>query len=227
VLDALTFWCAGFRNVTCSFGAGSVNEDLWALLHDTRPRWRVCSQDNDPAGNDAVAKLAPRLAELGIGVKRVQLPPGVDVNAYAGQSADVAKALAALLEQAHVLVTHASESSSRGNEALTSSPQPTPAAKEEKAAAADATPASSPETVVAPPLSSLAASVQPPPTPAPATSPSNGALQPEHKGEDIFFHVGDREYRVRGLAKNTSFEALKVNLRMKLDDERHHQDNVD
>jgi DNA primase len=235
ILDALTFWCAGFRNVTCSFGAGSVNEDLWALLHDARPRWLILAQDNDPAGNDAVAKLAPRLAELGIGVKRVQLPPGVDVNAYAGQSADAAKALAALLEQAHVLVTHASDSSSRREEALTSSPQPTPAAKEEKAAASD-------DVAQTQPLSSLAASVQPPnaaagathtaalppQTPAtPATSPTNGALVPEHKGEDIFFHVGDREYRVRGLARNTSFEALKIALRVKRDEERHHQDNVD
>ncbi len=214
ILDALTFWCAGFRNVTCSFGAGSVNEDLWALLHDARPRWLILAQDNDPAGNDAVAKLAPRLAELGIGVKRVQLPADVDVNAYACQSADVAKALAALLEQAHVLVAHAVE----------------PAAKE-KTSVSDVTPALPPETAVAPqaqPLSLLAASVQPPPVPAtPATSPGNGALHPEHKGEDIFFHVGDREYRVRGLAKNTSFEALKVNLRVKLDEERHHQDNVD
>jgi DNA primase catalytic core len=225
ILDALTFWCAGFRNVTCSFGAGSVNEDLWALLHDARPRWLILAQDNDPAGNDAVAKLAPRLGELGIGVKRVQLPPGVDVNAYACQSADVAKALAALLEQAHVLVAHASESSSRREEALTSAAAdaaPEPAAKEEKAAASD-------DVAQAQPLSSLAASVQPPTppaTPAPAT-PGNGALHPEHKGEDIFFRIGDREYRVRGLSKNTSFEALKVNLRVKLDEERHHQDNVD
>jgi len=220
ILDALTFWCAGFRNVTCSFGAGSVNEDLWALLHDARPRWLILAQDNDPAGNDAVAKLAPRLAELGIGVKRVQLPAGVDVNAYACQSADVAKALAALLEQAHVLVTHAAADAA-----------PEPAAKEGKAAAADPPPPSSPETAVAPPpvqpLSSLAASSVQPPNTTPATSPTNGALHPEHKGEDIFFHLGDREYRVRGLAKNTSFEALKINLRVKRDEERHHQDNVD
>jgi len=61
VLDALTFWCAGFRNVTCTFGAGGINEDLWALLHDKRPRWVIMAQDNDKAGNEAVAKLAPRL----------------------------------------------------------------------------------------------------------------------------------------------------------------------
>jgi hypothetical protein len=207
ILDALTFWCAGFRNVTCSFGAGSVNEDLWALLHDARPRWVILAQDNDPAGNDIVAKLAPRLAELGIGVKRVQLPADVDVNAYACQSADVAKALAALLEQAHVLVTHAANDT---------------AAKEEKAAVSDDV-----AQQAAAPSSLAAASVQPPNPPAPAMPASNGALQPEHKGEDIFFKIGDREYRVRGLSKNTSFEALKINLRVKLDEERHHQDNVD
>jgi hypothetical protein len=160
----------------------------------------------------------------------------VDVNAYACQSADVAKALAALLEQAHVLVTHAQEKSetrspkpegnpktedapnspatadappSPGGEGRgEGEPSPTPAAKEEKAADADTTPAASPETAVAPPpvqppSSLAAASVQPPattPAPAtPATSPTNGALQPEHKGEDLFFKIGDREYRVRGL----------------------------
>jgi DNA primase catalytic core len=108
VLDALTFWCAGFRNVTCTFGANGMNEDLWALLHDKRPRWIVMAQDNDKAGNDAVEKLAPRLAELGIGVKRVALPPGVDVNAYACQSADASRALAFLLEEAAVIVALAS-----------------------------------------------------------------------------------------------------------------------
>ncbi len=41
ILDALTFWCAGFRNVTCTFGANGMNEDLWALIHDKRPRWIV------------------------------------------------------------------------------------------------------------------------------------------------------------------------------------------
>jgi len=231
VLDALTFWCAGFRNVTCSFGAGSVNEDLWALLHDARPRWVMLAQDNDPAGNDAVAKLAPRLAELGIGVKRAQLPPGVDVNAYACQSADVAKALAALLEQAHVLVAHAlNPSGSTAAPAVAvdapstaSSAAPTPAAKEENIRVHPC------ESVVenSGPAAADASHTAARPPQAPATSPTSGTLVPEPKGEDLFFHVGDREYRVRGLAKNTSFEALKINLRVKRDEERHHQDNVD
>lgn len=44
-----------------------------------------------------------------MGVKRLQLPPGVDVNAYACQSADASRALASLLEEASVIVTHASD----------------------------------------------------------------------------------------------------------------------
>jgi len=127
VLDALTFWCAGFRNVTCTFGANGMNEDLWALIYDKRPRWIICAQDNDKAGNDAVEKLAPRLAELGIGVKRVALPPDVDVNALACQSADASKALAVLLEEASVIVAHASTAAAEQTEQLKKEVAPEPA----------------------------------------------------------------------------------------------------
>jgi DNA primase len=107
ILDALTLWCAGFRNVTCTFGAGNINEDLWTLLHDKRPRWIIMAQDNDHAGNEAANKLIPRLAELGIGVKRLQIPADIDINNYACQSIDPQRAFAGLLEEAQILVTHA------------------------------------------------------------------------------------------------------------------------
>lgn len=217
VLDALTFWCAGFRNVTCTFGANGINEDLWALLHDKRPRWIICAQDNDKAGNDAVAKLAPRLAELGIGVKRVALPPDVDVNAYACQSADASRALAALLEESAVLVTHATSAAAEQEQPLN-----------KKATAPEPAPVLDPEPMPEQPLS-LAAEPSVASTSAPFASPRE--LHPERRGEDLFFKLGDREYRVRGLAKNTSFEALKINLRVLVENRPSgsdfHQDNVD
>lgn len=214
IMDALTFWCAGFRNVTCTFGASGMNEDLWALIHDQRPRWIICAQDNDKAGNEAVAKLAPRFAELGIGVKRVQLPLDVDVNAYACQSADAARALAALLEEAAVIVAHATTAAN------------TAAAKDKEAATSEPTPTTAPQplSLVAEPVSSPAAALPP---------PAGGlGLHGEQRGEDWFFKLGDREYRVRGLAKNTSFEAIKINLRLMVDANRpsgsdFHQDNLD
>ena len=226
ILDALTFWCAGFRNVTCSFGAGGLNEELWKLLHDKRPRWVICAHDNDAAGNEGVAKIAPRLAELGIGVKRVQLPPSVDVNAFACQSADVSRALAGLLEEAHVLVTHAAEARAQAVASVVSVsnaevPPPLVAVVEEKTVIPEPAPIKASE----PPASFLAAAV-----------PAN-ALHCEQRGEDLFCKLGDREYRVRGLAKNASYEALKINLRVLLrttnhepsteSEARYHQDNLD
>ena len=308
VLDALTFWCAGFRNVTCTFGANGINEDLWALLHDKRPRWIVMAQDNDKAGNEAVEKLAPRLAELGIGVKRLALPPGVDVNAYACQSADGARALAALLEEANVIVTRASsqlpvvgsqlenpeyeerlsqfngvaEGNRSGTKCLPTDPQ-TAEGGDIRAGGTDAQggdlgalehrggtsagtsqgvpPASEhcqgesggashathrrPETGLPESAGSHGSGVglgrsgttaQRPdqqPRPNRELTTENWELVPQARGEDLFFKLGDREYRVRGLAKNTSFEALKISLRVRIDDnchsgsERFHQDNVD
>ncbi|MDQ2843138.1 MAG: hypothetical protein M3Y72_19285 [Acidobacteriota bacterium] len=73
------------------------------------------------------------------------------------------------------------------------------------------------------------APVEPSPEPAVAASP---AAIPEHvlplaavlppvaplpfevRGEDVFLRYGDREYRVRGLEKNTSPLLLKINLRV-------------
>ena len=217
ILDALTFWCAGFRNVTCTFGANGMNEDLWALIHDKRPRWIICAQDNDPAGRDGVMKLAPRLAELGIGVKRVALPPSIDVNALACQSADASKALAVLLEESSIIVAHATSAAAEQTEQLKEKavepapildPQPTPESEQPSA------------------VLSLAASDAAPP-PQPLASSNGTGLHAEQRGEDLFFKLGDREYRVRGLAKNTSFDALKINLRVRIDDDRYHQDNVD
>jgi hypothetical protein len=51
------------------------------------------------------------------------------------------------------------------------------------------------------------------PPPAPVSSPSNPVDEPvEVKGEEIVITLGDRYYRVRGLAKNLSYAILRVNL---------------
>jgi DNA primase catalytic core len=206
VIDALTFWCAGFRNVTCTHGAGSVNDDLIALLQTAQPRWVILAQDNDPAGNDAAAKLSARLAEMSIGTKRLPLPPGCDVNAYACQSSDASRALASLLEEAKTMAAN------------------TEAAKENEAAP-------TPETISVPelPAASLLAA-EPSAAPASALSASSAVhptdLQPEIKGDDLLFTLGDRLWRIRGLAKNLSFEALRVQVRLTCG-ERFHLDTRD
>jgi len=201
ILDALTFWCAGFRNVTCGFGAGNIGEDVWKLLHDVRPSRVILAHDPDPAGNDAVAKLAPRLGDLGIGVRRVKLPPGCDINAYACQSADASRALAGLLEEAEVLVAHAASVAPRPVEEVAP-----PLAAETARPATD-------QAAEAPPLAGDREGEQ---SPAPVSG-----LMPSIQGEDITFVIGDRTWRIRGLAKNLNYEALRVQIRVARGDAFH------
>lgn len=198
IIDALTFWCAGFRNVTASFGAGNIGEDVWKLLHDVRPARVILAQDNDNAGNDAAQKLAPRLGDLGISVLRVKLPPGCDINAFACQSGDASRALAALIEEAEILVAHAASNNEAAKEkTATDTPVPTQAPLEPTARPASDSAAST-----------LAAE------PQAASSPEPSGLTPIIHGDDILFTLGDRAWRIRGLAKNLSYEALRVQIRV-------------
>jgi DNA primase catalytic core len=234
IIDALTLWCAGFRNVTCTHGAGSVNEDLIALLQTTKPRWVILAQDNDPAGNEAAQKLSAKLAEMGIGTKRLPLPPGVDVNAYACQSADVSRAFADLLEGAAVMA--ANDDEQLKEKAAPPAPEPAsigvPAPQPEPPAASLLAAETSAASL--PPISALSASFDgsvekesgrlSPASPPVAVKTTD--LTPEIKGDDLLFTLADRLWRIRGLAKNLSFEALRVQVRLTCG-ERFHLDTRD
>jgi hypothetical protein len=76
------------------------------------------------------------------------------------------------------------------------------------------------------PVASLASSLAAAPTVAPivAASPTQAplaALTTERRGDDVLCTISDRTYRVRGLAKNTSPDALRVNLLVKRDEDVH------
>jgi DNA primase catalytic core len=80
VLDALSIWTAGVRDVTCLFGAGALPVDLQELL----PRYgteevRFCL-DADPAGQKGTATLARTFLQQGIRCQTITLPDGQDAN---------------------------------------------------------------------------------------------------------------------------------------------------
>lgn len=83
IIDALTLWCHGFRNVTTAFGVNGFNADLWKLAEETQPERVVICYDNDESGNKAASELSQRLAEKGIGTLRARLADGCDVNRVA------------------------------------------------------------------------------------------------------------------------------------------------
>lgn len=191
LIDALTLWCHGWRNVTASYGVNGFGPDHWALIAQRKPGRMVIAYDADTAGHAQATALAKELAAKGVAVWRAALPEGKDINDVAREAADPAAALRAVIDGARVM-----------------NPGPQmPAASVLRgvvaAASSDASCA---------PVSSLAAEAAK--KEAAAASPGDALTVAKHDAEEIVLACADRVYRVRGLAKNTGYEALKVSLRV-------------
>jgi DNA primase catalytic core len=206
LIDALTFWCAGYRNVTAAYGIEGFTEEMVAAFKRHGTQRVLIAYDRDEAGERGAAKVAERLMAEGIECFRIQFPKGMDANEYAQKVQPAAKSLGLLIRKAAWL--------GKGQASMPPDSAPvtmTVAAKEE-------TPepqvkANLPASAEAPSVPFLAAAVPDvvlPASPVPATAADD--VPCEVKDNEITLTLGDRRYRVRGLAKNLSFELLKVNL---------------
>jgi DNA primase catalytic core len=212
LIDALTFWSAGFRNVTASYGVNGFTADHRRAFERHGTKRVYIAYDRDEAGDKAAAALAEELMGLGIECFRVEFPKGMDANEYALKVTPATKSLGVLLSRAswlgkgqrpeprgaglEIAATVKEERAAKEKMIEESEPEPRPAA------AADA-----PTENVLP----LAAVLEPV-APMPFAAPAEVAV--ELRGEDVLMRFGDREYRVRGLQKNTSGELLRINLRV-------------
>lgn len=212
LIDALTFWCAGYRHVTASYGVdGFTAAHRAALTHaGTTKVW--IAYDRDDAGDRAAEALATELMADGIDCWRVEFPKGMDANAYALKVLPAEKSLGLLLRHAVPM-----GDGPRPRIAVAATLRPTPVAMtptpSSLALAPPPLPLTGPvseEPVAAPPPpDSLAASPSPPTAPA---TPSASTPETRPPLDELTLSLGPRRYRVRGLAKNLSFEQLKVTL---------------
>jgi DNA primase catalytic core len=97
LIDALTFWVAGYRQVTASYGVNGFTADHRAAFERHGIERVYIAYDRDEAGDKAADKLAAELMERGIECFRVQFPKGMDANEYALKTQPAAKALGVLL----------------------------------------------------------------------------------------------------------------------------------
>jgi DNA primase len=100
LIDALSFWCAGIRNVTSSYGAGRFTDDHREAFSRHRVARVLVAYDNDKAGDVAAKALADELTGIGIECFRIVLPKGKDVNDVATSAPSPAEALADLVRSA-------------------------------------------------------------------------------------------------------------------------------
>jgi len=103
LIDALTFWCAGYRNVTASYGVEGFTDDHREAFRRHGTERVLIAYDRDDAGDRAAEKLAKELAAMGIEVMRVLFPKGMDANEYALKVGPAAQSLGLVLRQAQWL----------------------------------------------------------------------------------------------------------------------------
>jgi DNA primase len=204
LIDALTFWNAGYRHVTTSYGVNGFTDEHLAAFKQHGTQRVLIAYDRDDAGDGAAAALATKLLAEGIDCFRIEFPKGMDANAYALKVQPAAKSLGIVIRKAAWLGQGKPKAVIREKEvaapaydlplvAAAAVVEPEAAAKEKLVEVIE----------VAPPAGPLPAS------PLPTTPP---VVSTEVSEREVVLTLGDRRYRVRGLPKNLAYDTLKVNL---------------
>ena len=121
LIDALTFWCAGYRNVTTSYGVEGFTNDHREAFREHGTERVFIAYDRDEAGNRAAEKLADELSTMGIEVMRVLFPKGMDANEYALKLGPAEKSLGLGLRQAQWMAGKREKASVVSGEAIVES----------------------------------------------------------------------------------------------------------
>lgn len=187
LIDALTFWCAGFRNVTSSYGVEGFTPDHIAAFKRYGTEHVLIAYDRDDAGNRAAEALAKKLIAEGIACSRVLFPKGMDANEYALKVQPAAASLGVLLRSAEWI------GGTCNTPAVQAPPQLLPLAA-----------------IPSAPVTTKAANEE---TETAAKEENQSAPAVEVTSDDeAVFRFEDRRYRVRGLKRNMSFGVLKLNV---------------
>jgi len=100
LIDALTFWCAGYRNVTASYGVEGFTKDHLVAFKQHNTERVLIAYDRDAAGEAAAEKLSKQLMGEGLDGYRIHFPKGMDANEYALQVKPAAKSLGVVIRSA-------------------------------------------------------------------------------------------------------------------------------
>jgi DNA primase len=217
LIDALTFWCAGYRNVTASYGVEGFTADHLALFKHCGTQRVLIAYDRDEAGDRAAEKLAQQLMAEGLDGYRISFPKGMDANEYASKVTPASKSLGLVIRKAQWLgrgdakpiltALSAPQAAATVESEATKEEIPTPMPRREQAAMPVQSAVAMPDAI---PTVPCAAPVLPA-SPVPAAAVAD--VDAQVRDEEIVIVLGDRRYRVRGLKKNLAFDVmLKVNV---------------
>jgi DNA primase len=206
LLDALTFWAAGYRNVTSCYGVNGMTDELLGVLKSCGAQRILIAFDRDEAGDRGAEVVAKRLTAEGLDCFRLLFPKGMDANAYACTVKPAEKSLGVVIRSAGWLGQGAKPAVSTGRDLNTANVIRGEACIEPGEREVSV------ENVLPLAASSCAAvdvGVEVESSPALLEPPA--AAMPEPPEADSPTQADERRYRVRGLPKQLT-EALKVNV---------------
>jgi DNA primase catalytic core len=240
LIDAMTFWCAGYRQVTASYGVNGFTDDHRQAFQKHGTERVYIAYDRDDAGNNAAEKLSEELMGVGIECFRVQFPRGMDANEYALKTQPAGKALGVLLTGAAWMgkgsrpasrvavpviaaAPAAEELAAKEKMIEEPMPEPTPEPNQEAEPVRESIPATAIHEPTPKPekesqrVFSLAADAAPSEEPVVRPMPMAVLAQPsvEIDGDEVrMTAVSGRMYRVLGLDKCTTRGAMRVNVKV-------------
>jgi DNA primase catalytic core len=206
LIDALTFWCAGYRNVTASYGIEGFTADHLAAFQRHGTQRVLIAYDRDEAGDRAAEKLAKDLTTAGLDAYRIQFPKGMDANEYALKVTPSAKSLGLVIRKAQWLGKGEAPARMIAPAATSAPVVIEEAAKEEILSPAQIAPTIAAASLAIPQMAHAVL----PASPVPAMA---AEIEAQVRDEEIVMTLSDRRYRIRGLAKNLAFDVMmKVNV---------------
>jgi len=122
LIDAMTFWCAGFTNVTASYGVEGFTPDHVEAFTKYGIKRVLIAYDRDEAGDNAAEKLAVQLIAMGIECLRVRFPKDMDANSTALKLTPAQQSLGLMLRQAEWMGRPSQESVSAAPPAVEALP---------------------------------------------------------------------------------------------------------
>lgn len=223
IIDALTFWCAGFRNVTAAYGVSGFTAEYLETFKKYGVRRVFIAYDRDNAGDSAGGKLAQKLIAEGFECFRIQFPRGMDANEYASKAKPPEKHLETVIRNAIWMGKGKKPTEEKEPfEVPSILEEPTAATKEKNPEEPQRQETPSQSTEEQKEIFPLAAEKTPekplkpepggglPPQNAPVSKPVEPVTV--RNPEEIKITLNERLWRVRGLSKNMSYDQLKVNL---------------
>jgi DNA primase len=210
LIDALTFWAAGYRNVTSCYGVNGLTEELLGALKSCGAHRILIAFDRDEAGDRGAEALSKRLTAEGLDCFRLLFPKGMDANAYACTVKPAEKSLGVVIRSAQWLGQGAKPALTH---AVSASHDEAVAETVEQGVVVDPVLPLVASSCAASDVGVEAESIPTLPEPPAAAMPSLPEPEPETQADErqVNLAFGERRYRVRGLPTQLA-EALKVNV---------------